>query len=725
MMQFARSGGSAFRSTYLSLTITAVLPCLFLTLIPIAGLAQDDVAGTLQLAPLVVTASGFEQSVRDAPASITVITHQDLQEKRFNSIAEALDDVEGVDVGSSVGKTGGREVRMRGMPSDYTLILIDGRRQNVAGNVTPNGFGATQTSFMPPVNAIERIEVIRGPMSTLYGSDAMGGVINIITKKVTEQWAGSLTLENTFNEDSDFGNSQGASAVVSGPLVQDYLGLQLRGRKFNRAESDLQYLDASGDEIDVSKRGPSPVEADNYSLGGRLTLTPTENHDVWLDAETSKQKYDNSEGQLGTLGAGAYGPELRFEREQATLAHTGRFALGTLDSSLMHSNTETFGRTIPPGTPGEVAGSARSLETENLVFDTKLVAPISDHIVSIGGQWWEASMEDGVAVEEFDQTTWALFVEDEWLLRDNLALTLGARYDDHDAFGGQVSPRAYLVWNTTDRLTLKGGVSRGYKTPRLDQLADGIVGFTGQGTIPIIGSPGLEPEKSTSSEIGFIYETPRGISAGATIFHNEFTDKITAGPDLPNCSFEEEPGRPGCVDYGNWPEVAVYSQSINIDEAITQGVELSLRVPLIPDWSVSANYTYTDSEQKTGPDEGEPLTDTPEHAVNASLRWRTTDRLTTWLRGEYNSERYRARERIRGAPSFADLGDFKAYSLFHLGGSYRVSDNVTLNAAIYNLLDKDFVDYESYSADGELSYGNVYANSEEGRRYWLSANLEF
>ncbi len=123
---------------------------------------------------MVVTASGFEQKVTDAPASITVITREDLEQKRVASIADALSDVEGVDVGGSVGKTGGLNISMRGMPSDYTLVLIDGRRQNNVGNVTPNGFGETSNSFMPPVAAIERIEVIRGPMSTLYGSDAMG-----------------------------------------------------------------------------------------------------------------------------------------------------------------------------------------------------------------------------------------------------------------------------------------------------------------------------------------------------------------------------------------------------------------------------------------------------------------------------------------------------------------------------------------------------------------------
>src|SRR5690606_670084 len=138
------------------------------------ALAQQSVQ---QLDTVVVTASGFEQDIKSAPASISVITREDLEEKAITDLASALRDVEGIDVRGSTGKTGNLNVSMRGMPSEYTLVLIDGRRQNAAGNVTPNGFDDTSTGFIPPISAIERIEVIRGPMSTLYGSDAMGGVI--------------------------------------------------------------------------------------------------------------------------------------------------------------------------------------------------------------------------------------------------------------------------------------------------------------------------------------------------------------------------------------------------------------------------------------------------------------------------------------------------------------------------------------------------------------------
>ncbi|MCE0733541.1 TonB-dependent receptor [Halomonas sp. G15] len=689
------------------------------------ALAQES----QQLDNIVVTAAGFEQAMAEAPASISVISRQELEEKRVTTIADALRDVEGVDVGGQVGKTGGRNISIRGMPSDYTLILIDGRRQNTAGSVTPNGFGETSTSFFPPVSAIERIEVIRGPMSTLYGSDAMGGVINIITRKVSDKWSGSVQAESTFNEHDEFGDSRETSVYASGPLVEETLGLQVRGRFYERDASRLTYTEADGTKTPVSQRGPSPVEGDVYSLGAKLTLTPHQDHELWLDGETSRQRFNNDDCQLGTLDgrtrscepdpgvANGYSDELRFERDQLAIGHTGRFAAGTWESSLMHNTTETTGRTIPgtlglpyEGFPGIVGGDARELETTNTVLDSKFVMPLGDHMATIGGQWMDSELTDGLATDEFSQTTWALFVEDEWWLAEDWALTLGGRYDHHDAFGSQFSPRGYLVWSASDDWTLKGGISRGYRTPSLNDLHDGINGITGQGTRLTIGNPDLQPEESTSSELAAQYDDGEGFMASATLFHNSFDDKITDGDPI------------YISNHSSIPD-GIYDQQINVDEAETQGIELSTRIQLSERVNLSANYTWTDSEQKSGEQQGEPLTDTPEHAVNATLRWQATDRLGTWLSGEYRSERYRDRERVRGAASYDDLGDFESYALFHLGGSYRVTNAFTVSATVQNLFDKDFVDYRAY--DGGAEYGNVYANSEEGRRLWLSARYEF
>lgn len=707
------------------------------------GVASAQATGgdTIRLNPLVISASGFEQDVKEAPASISVITREELEEKRVSNVAEALRDVEGVDVGAPTGKTGGMNISIRGMPSEYTLILIDGRRQNNAGNITPNGFGETQTSFMPPVSAIERIEVIRGPMSTLYGSDAMGGVINIITRKVAREWGGEVGVEGTFHEDSAYGDSRALNLYVTGPLIQDRLGLQLRGRYLDRDDSHLTFINEFGQEEPLYTRGyhrgASPVGADIYNLGGRLSYTPNQDHEFWLDAETNRQKYNNDQGQLGELDDPAgrirgYADELRFERDQIAVGHSSQFGVGTLESSLMRNTTETLGRTIPggrtggdyglpyPGFPGMIIGAPRQLENTNLVFDTKLTAPIGDHIVTLGGQWWDAEMTDGLATEKFEQRTWALFTEDEWLLRDDLALTLGARYDRHQTFGGHISPRAYLVWSATDNWTLKGGVSAGYRTPTLNDLHEGINGVTGQGTILTIGNPDLEPEKSINSEIGLRYDHPSGFMASATVFHSDFDDKIADGPE------RIVSGHPSIPD-------GAYAQFVNVDEAVTRGIELATKLPLATAWSLSLNYTYTDSEQKSGENKGDPLTNTPEHLVNATLRWYATERFSTWLSGEYSSERYRPRTAPSSGPRppiYAELGDYKAYTLFHLGSSYQLNDRISLNAAIYNLLDKDFNDYRAYTVSsgtnaGAIEYGNVYANAEPGRRLWLSVNYNF
>lgn len=676
---------------------------------------------------VVVTAAGFEQNAKQAPASITVLTRETLAQERFGNLTQALDSVEGIDVAAASDKTGGMNISVRGMPSDYTLILIDGRRQNTAGNVAPNGFGGTQTSFMPPLGAIARIEIIRGPMSTLYGSDAMGGVINIITRKVGKKWTAALTADYTLQEEASFGDQRSAKFYLSGPVRYDLLGLALRGSVSRRNAADIHYTTIAGTDA-KPVMGANPVASALENLGGRLAFTPHRDHTVVLDADASRQTYDNSRGQLGTLGLnGGYGPEQQYRRDQISASYRARLGFGTLDTAYMRNRTETLGRTIPPGTPGAVAGSARTLEARSTVFDAKLLLSLDAHLATVGGQWWDASMRDGVAPGPFAFTQKALFVEDEWRLQDSFSLTLGARYDRHDVFGGALSPRVYGVWSAAPHWTVKGGIGKGYKTPRIEQLTPGINGFGGQGTIPLVGSPGLKPETSVTTELALFFDNHAGTTASATLFNNAFRDKITSGTGLLNCSYAPAPERPGCVSFGNWPNVDAFGQSINVDEAITRGLELGTRFPLGRALSATTNYTYTDSEQKSGSNAGKPLTDTPRHAVNARLQWNVSPAWKHWLRTEYRSERYRdpgTSADTRAAK--AALDDYRGYTMLHLGTSYKLNHKVSINAALYNLLNKNFIDYQPYRATptAAFTYANRFVNSLEGRRLWLALNVE-
>lgn len=659
-----------------------------------------------QLQEVVVSASGFEQTIKEAPASITVITREQLETNRVSSIAEALRGVEGVDVGDAPGKTGGLNISMRGMDSRFTLILIDGRRQNTAGGVTPNGFGETSTSFLPPPSAIERIEIIRGPMSTLYGSDAMGGVVNIITRKVGKVWSGSVTAEGTFQGNSDFGDSQAGSVYLSGPLVDNLLGLQVRARKYHRDDSNIQWPGKVPGSLTL---GNDPVRADIETVGAKLSFTPNKNNDISLDVDSARQKYDNSRGQLGTLdtptNARGYLPQQKFNRDQITLAHTLRLANSVLESSLSRSETETVGRTIPAGTPGKVAGSPRELSTDNTIFDTKLVTAIGTNMLSVGAQWWEANMIDGVATREYTQRQYGIFAENEWRIRPDLALTLGLRHDNHSTFGGANTPRVYLVWNTTDQWTLKGGISKAYRTPGLDQLFDGVTGYGAQGTLPIYGNPNLKPEDSTSSEFGTYFDTKNGFRANATIFHTDFKNAITNQTYTP-------------------PVGATGNRPINVDNATIKGLELGAGVDFARDWRLTGNYTYTDSEQKSGANVGKPLTNTPKHAVNAKLDWNASSQLNLWTQAEYKSERYRPEDNATSNTK-ALLGDYKAYYLINIGGTYKINKSFTINMAINNLLDKDFVEYQAVRNNNNPAFANQYISTMEPRRLWVSANYAF
>lgn len=637
---------------------------------------------------------------------------------------------------------------MRGMDSEYTLVLIDGRRQNSSGDITPNGFGESNNSFIPPISAIQRIEVIRGPMSTLYGSDAMGGVVNIITKKVSDVWTGSVTLDATIlPNSSDFGNQRAADAYLTGPLIENKLGLQLRARKATRDQSSLTRADDKVEQVDLNM-GNNPTKSDLQTVGARLTLTPHEDHDLSVEYERTEQWYDNHKGQLGTLGAnGGYADAQEYNRDKAWLSHTWRSTYGTLDSSISNTQTETMGRLIPSRAQnGSSVITPRLLESEDTIFDSKFSTQHFDnHSLTIGGQWWDAKIKDGLRVnKEVSFKQLGLFAEDTWALNDSLALTLGLRYDDHDTFGDFWTPRAYLVWTANDTWTVKGGYSEGYKAPRLERLTTGIYNVGGQGRTPLFGNPNLKPETSKNFELG-TYFNHNNFDFNITAFFSQIEDKIVSGNIEFRCDaninkadcekymvdigtpWEMLPGDTNPNDKDKPDRSWNVNRSTNAQKAEVYGIETGINWDFATDWKLGLNYTWTETKIKDSTLGNPALTDTPKHIANATLKWQADDKIQLWARGEYRSERARFTSTYDNLSAgdkavFNQLGDYKGYALLHIGSNFNIKDNWDVGVALYNVFDQNFNDYENVDSVG---YYNRYSNTQEGRRVQLSTTFSF
>ena len=772
---------------------------------PMSALAAAVVASfsataeeqTIELDKFVVTAAGYEQKVVDAPASISVITQEDLRSRPYVTLLDAVRELEGVDIGETRDKTGQGTISIRGMGADYTLILIDGRRQNNHGDIYPNNFGGNQFNHIPPIDAIERIEVIRGPASTLYGADALGGVINIITKKVTDDWTGSASISRTFQEYDEYGADTTADFSVAGPLIENVLGMELRGSIYKRDASEPEYdsvTDPSGVEqtrsLGFGGGGKTP-DNKNQSIGIGFNWNMADNQSLTFDYDTSKQVYDNEPLADGGFSVGTvdsidtiwrasggavqprvgYAKDQEFTRDQWAISHEGSWSFGKSLVSLQNIETNNNGRTLPfsvserqllqemyDGT-GDYAGLSederraiaedtflprpqRTMESSQYTLDAKLEIPVEDlagdHLIVVGGQYIDAELTDGVFGREdgassgvSDFTTYSLFAEDSWTMVPDFTLTAGLRYDDHDAFGSNVSPRLYAVYSLTPEWTLKGGVSSGYKTPKTTDLYDGVTGFGGQGTVPFAGNPDLEPEKSRNTEAAIYWESMENRhSFNATIFHNRFEDKIARGDSVQTCT--QTGGERPCVNLGEYEDLGYdsWAQVINIDDALIRGAEVAGRFQIIDALAVRGNYTYTDSRQLSGSQEGQPLTNTAEHMSNVTLDWDVNTKLNVQLTSETRSARF------RGVDDDNDPLYYKDYRVLHLGATYAVNSYFSVYGRVNNLLDQDFttysVRYDDANDDGvfdagddEVTFEDDYNNKDKRRNLWVGLNVRF
>lgn len=652
-----------------------------------------------KLETIVITASGYEQDISKAPASMTVISREELDKREYSDITDVLRNTPGVVVS---GSGSAQSISIRGMSSNYTLFLIDGKRQ-YSKDVNPNGDdNGFEKNILPPMAAIERIEIIRGPASTLYGSEAMGGVINIITKKVSDEWSGTAELGTVIQDKGDAGDLKNASVYIAGPLIPNKLGLQLGLSKQEREE----------DSFVGGFRGN-----ERESLNSRLTYMLNDQHDLQFDANFTTQDAESTVGKTVEAVANATDSNSRNYRSVYALTHNGRYS-DQLDSAtyLQYENSKNPDR-------ANTTLDTKGIELETWTFNNQWNWLLNKHKLSFGAYYKDEALNDKATnrnpnIPEFSELSrWSVagFLEDTWSVTDQFNLTGGLRYDHDENYGGNLSPRLYGVYSFTDQFSMKGGVSTGYKQPDIRAATEGFYSVTGGGGSPtatgrgiIRANPDLDPETSVSSELGFHWKNDY-VNASLTGYITQFKDKIT---EVRTCETDTDGTTTNRNNVAAWkcaegPTPFYFiSDRINVDDAELQGIEATVETDLNEYTTLTANYTYTDTEIKSGEFKGQPLNEMPEHMFNITVDYNISDALNVWSRLHYRSET--SSYLSRTSMSEPNPG----YEFLDIGFNYQFTPHLKGKFGVYNMLDET-----AENSDGDRLL--------DGRRYGVSFMAKF
>jgi len=602
---------------------------------PLAALAAEPVA----LEQQVITATQTAHSELSAPASVSVVTREELEQRPVYNLADAVKYLPGVHLNPS-STYGRQEIKLRGMDSDYTLLLVNGRRINSRDALSSNYANDFDLSSIP-MAAIERIEVIRGPMSSLYGADALGGVVNVILRQPTEETKAGIAYTYEHPTEGESGDGHKASGYVSGSLIEN----KLLGNLILETTDQAAWLS----EQTVNPNTDAAEQRQASSAYGSLSWLLDERQTVDLDITHRK---DDREAEWNNFGAVVLNVQ-EMERWSFGLGHTGNWDGFNTRVRYYYENVELMDDSQIMTT---LRGMKGDIEQKNHTVDGQVTAFVGSHLLTLGSELrrTELTHNQNLGSEtEVDQK--AVYLQDEFSIGD-LDVTLGGRLDDHDSFGSEFSPRAYGVYNLTDNWVIKGGVGRSFKAPSIYQSDDTYGVLACRGMCTLVGNPNLKPETATSYEIGTLYQNER-LEAGVMLFNNDIDDMIITDT----------------WRVGYRPAVMTYS---NVSKARVQGYELQGRYNLSDTMGVRANYTYSDAEDR---DTDEQLRNTPQHVANIGFDWQAMPDLGLNLDYQYTGSQLLY---VSAAQPNVESG---AFHQLNLGAKYQATRELVLKAGMNNL----------------------------------------
>jgi len=722
--------------------ICLMLPMLVHTQQALAEQPTSDVSAALELEETHVLGTA-EREVKQALGA-SVITAEDIERHPpVNDLSDIIRREPGVNLtgNTASGSRGNnRQIDIRGMGPENTLILVDGKRVSSRNAVRYGWSGDRDTrgdSNWVPAEMVERIEVLRGPAAARYGSGAMGGVINIITKRPTDALHGALTLFGNQPQDDKEGATQRANFSLSGP-IGEALSFRVYGSG-NKTEADASDINADH-QRDSRGLTAGREGVRNKDVNGLLSWRLSPEQTLELEAGYSRQGNIYA-GDSELNGGGAfinslYGQETNvLQRSNIGLTHLGEWMWGSSKASVAYDYTRNwrlneglYGR--DQGAPLQADGAFTS-RLKNLSVNGEVNLPLNDvydQVLTLGGEYLRedlvdpGSLRDNGGDDGFDPApgtlpgfsrgqersvaySYALFAEDNIHI-GNLTLTPGLRYDDHHTFGDNFSPSLNASYRLDEQWTVKAGISRAYKTPNLYQANPNYLLYSrGRGCFGISnpcylqGNDGLRAETSVNKEFGVAFDSG-GWRASATWFRNDYKDKIESGID-------------SLYQVG---DTEVYRWT-NVGKAVVEGFEGNLFIPLAQslEWNTNVTYIKTSENRQTG----QPLSVIPKYTLNSSLDWQATDQLSLQANVVWYGKQV-SPTLIRATNTPIDGDNLSPYALLGLSGGYQFSESLSGRVGVSNLFDKRlYREGNAESGAGAATY------NEPGRAFYASITTRF
>ncbi len=731
-------------------------PCALAASLALAGLpalAQSSASteATPRL-PEVRVLGTAEDALKQAPG-VSKISAEDLAKRPpANDLSEIIRTMPGVNLtgNSASGQYGNnRQIDLRGMGPENTLVLIDGKPVHSRDSVRMGRSGERNSrgdTNWVPADAVESIEVVRGPAAARYGSGAAGGVVNIITKTPTRQLAGSVSAYALVPQHSDEGDSQRLGFNLSGPLAEQ-LSFRLFG---NLAKTDADALSLNATTANTAAGALPPAGREgvkNKDLNGLLRWNLAPGQVAELEAGVSRQgniyagdRAVSSTGTalLGTLAEAGAETNTMYRRTLAA-THRGTWGWGTSRTLLQFENTHNT--RLNEGLAGGPEGSINSATAnstsvlDNLHLHSEVNLPLQlggyDQVLTAGIEARQEKLDDPYSMSQTTSTggaipglttgvrdagsrarNYAAFVENNIELSRALLLTPGLRLDSHSQFGTNWSPSLNAAYTLGPDWTVKGGVARAFKAPNLYQSNPNYLHYTRGNGCPdnypslgagcyIQGNADLQAETSINKEIGIAYHR-NDVVAGITYFHNDYTNKIVAG----------------LVPIGTTASGGRIMQWTNAPKALVQGIEGNLALPLgrAVQWSNNITYMLENENQTTG----EPLSIIPRYTLNSSIDWQASDKLSVLFNGTlYGKQEPRSLTNSGGAATGAALQSLSPYSVWGVSLGYHFSPTLRLRTGINNLFDKRLYRQDTNSGAGAATY------NEAGRSVFVSLTAAF